>query len=42
MARIYANLIEKYLRTFKSVPETLKEQVRQILTDDGREDLIIE
>lgn len=42
MARIYANLIEKGLRTFNSVPLSVKEQVRQILIDDGREDLIIE
>lgn len=33
MAMVYATLIIKGRRTFASVPETLKEQVREILLD---------
>lgn len=33
MAMVYATLIIKGRRTFASVPESLKEQVREILTD---------
>ena len=33
MAMVYATLIIKGRRTFESVPETLKEQVREILLD---------
>lgn len=35
MARIYANLIEKGLKTLEDVPARLREQVRQILIEDG-------
>lgn len=35
MARIYANLIEKDLKTLEDVPARLREQVRQILIEDG-------
>lgn len=36
MARIYANLIEKGIKKFPDdVPAKLREQVRQILIDDG-------
>ncbi len=33
VAMVYATLIIKGRRTFESVPATLKEQVREILTD---------
>ncbi len=35
MARIYANLIEKGIKTIDEVPEKLKDNVKQILKDDG-------
>ena len=35
MARIYANLIEKGLKTLDDVPAKLREQVRKILIEDG-------
>lgn len=35
MARIYANLIEKGVKTLEEVPARLREQVRQILIEDG-------
>jgi len=42
MAIIYVALIVKGKRTFASVPETLKPQVREILIDLELEDLIVE
>lgn len=42
MAAVYATLIIKGRRTFASVPETLKEQVREILIALECEHLIIE
>ena len=42
MAVIYVALIIKGKRTFKSVPETIKPKVRELLTDLELEDLIIE
>lgn len=42
MAMIYVSLIIKGLKTFKDVPFTLTEQVRQILIDIDCEHLIIE
>lgn len=39
MARIYANLIEKGLKTLEDVPARLREQVRQILIEDGYMDM---
>lgn len=42
MAAVYATLIIKGRRTFSSVPDTLKEQVRQILIDLECEHLIDE
>lgn len=35
MARIYANLIERGLKTLDDVPKKLKKEVEQILKDDG-------
>lgn len=35
MARIYANLIEKGVKTLEEVPARIREQVRQILIEDG-------
>ena len=35
MARIYANLCEKGVRNFFSVPSNLQDQVRAIIEDDG-------
>lgn len=40
MAMIYVALIIKGKRTFASVPQTLKSQVREILTDLELEELI--
>ena len=37
IAHVYASLIIKGLRTFSSVPEKLKPEVRQVLTDMGLE-----
>lgn len=42
MAMIYVALIIKGKRTFASVPKTLKDQVREILTDLELEELIEE
>ncbi len=45
MARVYADLIRKGLKTIEDVPEKsvkLKDQVRQILIDLGCEHLITE
>ena len=42
MAMIYVSLIVKGVKTFAEVPNTLKEQVRQILIDIDCEHLIIE
>lgn len=38
MATIYANLIEKGLKTIEDVPERLREDVQQILTARGWND----
>ena len=35
MATIYANLIEKGLKTIADVPERLREDVRRILAERG-------
>ena len=35
MARIYANLIEKGIKTIDDVPEKLKKKVEEILAKDG-------
>lgn len=35
MARIYANLIEKGIKTIDDVPEKLKKKVEEILIEDG-------
>lgn len=35
MSRIYANLIERGLKTLDDVPKKLKDAVKQILKDDG-------
>ena len=37
MATIYANLIEKRLKTIGDVPERLREDVRRILAERGGE-----
>lgn len=42
MAVIYVALIIKGKRTFASVPDTIKPQVRELLIDLELEDLIIE
>lgn len=42
MAVIYVALIIKGKRTFASVPETIKPQVRELLIDLELEDLIVE
>lgn len=35
MARIYANSCEKGLKNFNDVPKKLKDQVRELIEDDG-------
>ena len=35
MARVYANLCEKGVRNFLSVPANLKDQVEEIIISDG-------
>lgn len=35
MSRIYANLIERGLKSLDDVPKKLKDAVEQILKDDG-------
>lgn len=42
MAKVYADLIRKGLRTIEQVPEKIKEQVRQVLIDLECGDLIEE
>ena len=42
MANIYASLIVKGYKSFNEVPERIKSQVRNILTELGRTDLITE
>ncbi len=42
MARIYANLIIKGLKTFDQVPNILKTKVKQVLINLGKENLIEE
>jgi hypothetical protein len=42
MATVYATLIIKGKRTFKSVPEKLKAQVKEILIDLDCEHLVVE
>lgn len=42
VARLWANEIIAYNKTFAQVPERLKEQVREILIAEGHADLITE
>lgn len=35
MARVYANLCEKGVRNFNTVPSNLQDQVREIIEADG-------
>lgn len=42
IAKLWCQEIISGHKTFKEVPPKLKEQVRQLLIDAGREDLIIE
>lgn len=35
MARVYANLCEKGVRNFFSVPANLREQIEEIIISDG-------
>ena len=35
MARVYANLCEKEVRNFLSVPANLRDQVEEIIISDG-------
>ena len=39
MAKVYADLIRKGIKTIDDVPENLKEQVKQILKDLGLSEL---
>ncbi len=40
MAKVYADLIRKGIKTIGDVPENLKEQVKQILKDMGFAELV--
>ena len=40
MASVYASLIVKGYKSFNEVPERIKSQVKDILTEQGRTDLI--
>lgn len=42
MAKIYAILIIKGAKNYADVPAQIRDQVRQVLVDLGREDLITE
>lgn len=42
MAKVYADLIRKGLKTFIQVPDRIKYQVRQVLIGEGFEELITE
>lgn len=42
MAKVYADLIRKGLKTFVQVPNRIKDQVRQALVDQGLEALVEE
>lgn len=42
MAKVYADLIRKGLRTIDQVPDRIKDQVRQVLIDLECEELITE
>ena len=42
MAVIYATLIVKGMKTFRQVPDKIKDQVRQVLVDLECEELITE
>lgn len=42
MAKVYADLIEKGLRVLSSVPEKIREDVKQELINRGREDLTLD
>lgn len=42
MAKVYADLIRKGLKTFSQVPNRIKDQVRKVLMDEGLEVLIKE
>lgn len=42
MAKVYADLIRKGLKTIDDVPARLKEQVKEILIDSGCEYLVTE
>lgn len=39
MAEVYASLIIKGLKTLKQVPEKIRDEVKQILIDNGFPDL---
>ena len=39
MAKVYADLIRKGLKIFAQVPDRIKNQVRQVLADQGLEAL---
>ena len=42
MAKVYADLIRKGLRTIDQVPDRIKDQVRRVLIDLEGEELITE
>jgi len=42
MAKVYADLIRKGLKTIDEVPDRIKDQVRQVLIDIDCEHLIVE
>lgn len=38
MARVYADLIRKQKKTLEDVPEKLREEVRQLMSEDEQRD----
>ena len=42
MAKVYADLIKKGIKTLDAVPESIKEQVKQVLIDLECADLVAE
>ena len=42
IATIYAETIIRGDRTFASIPKKIKEEVKEVLVEMGREDLVVE
>lgn len=40
MAKVYADLIRKGLKTIEQVPATLRDEVKKILAEDSNNDMV--